>query len=142
MIPEATTVSGSRIFVNENAGVELPPREIVGHEAFHFWRKSGAAEEYKNTVLEELRFTSPAFQKFQSDIAEAYLGTQADLSDAVQYAKLLEELLAYISGKIHEGSRDDELRPMFRDYDAVVRAWQRLVRQLTGGYREAMNPSR
>ena len=142
MIPEATTVSGSRIFVNENAGVELPPREIAGHEAFHFWRKSGAAEEYKNTVLEELRFTSPAFQKFQSDIAEAYLGTPADLSDAVQYAKLLEELLAYISGKIHEGSRDDELRPMFRDYDAVVRAWQRLVRQMTGGYRDAMNPSR
>ena len=54
-------------------------------------------------MLEELRFTSPAFQKFQSDIAEAYLGTQADLSDAVQYAKLLEELLAYIGGKIHAG---------------------------------------
>ena len=142
MIPEATTVSGSRIFVNENAGVELPPREIVGHEAFHFWRKNGAAEDYKDTVLEELRFTSPAFQKFHADIAEAYLGTQADLSDAVQYAKLLEELLAYISGKIHEGGWDDELRPMFRDYDAVVRAWQRLVRQMTGGYRDAMNPSR
>lgn len=81
------------MFIDENTS--LPPREIAGHEAFHFWSKSGAAEDYKNTVLENLNFTSPAFQKFQSDIAEAYLGTQADLADERQYAKLLEELLRH-----------------------------------------------
>ena len=140
MIPEATTVSGSHVFIDENAS--LPPKEIAGHEAFHFWRKSGAAEDYKDTVLEELRFTSPAFREFQSTIAKRYFGTEVDLTDERKWNRLLDEILAYIGGKIHEGSRDDELRPMFRDYDAVVRAWQRLVRQMTGGYRDAMNPSR
>ena len=140
MIPEATTVSGSHVFIDENAS--LPPKEIAGHEAFHFWRKSGAAEDYKDTVLEELRFTSPAFQKFQSDIAEAYFGAQVDLADERQMDRLLEEIFAYIGGKIHAGEDLGAQWPMFRNYDAVVRAWQRLVRQMTGGYRDAMNPSR
>ena len=140
MIPEATTVSGSHVFIDENAS--LPPKEIAGHEAFHFWRKSGTAEEYKNTVLEELRFTSPAFREFQSTIAKRYFGTEVDLTDERQRDRLLEEIFAYIGGKIHAGEDLGAQWPMFRNYDAVVRAWQRLVRQMTGGYRDAMNPSR
>ena len=93
-------------------------------------------------MLEELRFTSPAFQKFQSDIAEAYFGAQVDLADEWQMDRLLEEIFAYIGGKIHAGEDLGAQWPMFRNYDAVVRAWQRLVRQMTGGYRDAMNPSR
>ena len=140
VIQEATTASGRHVFIDENTS--LPPREIAGHEAFHFWSKSGAAEDYKDTVLENLNFTSPAFQKFQSDIAEAYLGTQADLADERQYAKLLEELLAYISGKIHAGGQDDALRPMLLDYDSVVRAWEDLVGGRTSGQARYALPDR
>lgn len=140
VIQEATTAAGRHVFIDENTS--LPPREIAGHEAFHFWSKSGDAEDYKDTVLENLNFTSPAFQKFQSDIAEAYLGTQADLADERQYAKLLEELLAYISGKIHAGGQDDALRPMLRDYDSVVRAWEDLVGGRTSGQARYALPDR
>ncbi len=140
VIQEATTAAGRHVFIDENTS--LPPREIAGHEAFHFWSKSGAAEDYKDTVLENLNFTSPAFRKFQSDIAEAYLGTQADLADERQYAKLLEELLAYISGKIHAGGQDDALRPMLRDYDSVVRAWEDLVGGRTSGQARYALPDR
>lgn len=140
VIQEATTAAGRHVFIDENTS--LPPREIAGHEAFHFWSKSGAAEDYKDTVLENLNFTSPAFQKFQSDIAEAYLGTQADLADERQYAKLLEELLAYISGKIHAGGQDDARRSMLRDYDSVVRAWEDLVGGRTSGQARYALPDR
>ena len=130
------------MFIDENAGTDPAPREIAGHEAFHFWGENGAAEDYKDTVLEELRFTSPAFREFQSTIAKRYFGTEVDLTDERQRDRLLEEIFAYIGGKIHAGEDLGAQWPMFRNYDAVVRAWQRLVRQMTGGYRDAMNPSR
>lgn len=140
VIPEAATVAGSHVFIDENAS--LPPKEIAGHEAFHFWRKSGAAEEYENTVLEELRFTSPAFREFQSTIAKRYFGTEVDLADDGKRNRLLDEIFAYIGGKIHAGEDLGAQWPMFRDYDAVVRAWQRLVREMTGGAARYALPDR
>ena len=47
--------------------------------------------------------------------------------------RFTEELFAYLSGEIHEGANDDLLRPMFRDFDAVKAAWERLVEENRGG---------
>lgn len=124
-VPQAVTVEKSRIFINNNA--DLPPRNTAGHEAFHLWKNGVGRDAYIDVLEDNLLFNSEAFRKYQSSVAEAYLGGEADLSDPKQRAALMEELFAYLSGDIHEGVNDEALRPMFRDYDAVKAAWEALV---------------
>lgn len=124
-IKEAVTVDGKTILINKNT--DMPAKQVAGHEAFHLWKRSAAREAYIDAVEDNLDYTSPAFQQYQSAISQAYLGGEADLSNAAQYNKLREELLAYISGDIHEGTNDEFLRPMFRNYDAVKAAWENLA---------------
>lgn len=124
-IKEAVTVDGKTILINKNT--DMPAKQVAGHEAFHLWKRSAAREAYIDAVEDNLDYTSPAFQQYQSAISQAYLGGEADLSNTAQYNKLREELLAYISGDIHEGTNDEFLRPMFRNYDAVKAAWENLA---------------
>lgn len=126
-VQQAVTVDRARIFINNAATIS--PRNIAGHEAFHLWRSGTGRDAYIETVEDNLLFTSEAFREYQSSIAEAYLGGEADLTNDAQMKKLREELFAYISGDIHEGVNDDLLRPMFRDFDAVKAAWNELVAQ-------------
>ena len=130
-VKQAVTVAQSHIFINKDTS--LSPREIAGHEAFHLWQSGKGRDAYIDTVEDNLLFTSEAFQKYQSTVAEAYLGEDADLANAVQADKLFEEVFAYISGHIHEGTNDEALRPMFRDYDAVKAAWEALVEENRSG---------
>lgn len=124
-VQQAVTVDRARIFINNAATIS--PRNIAGHEAFHLWRSGTGRDAYIETVEDSLLFSSEAFREYQSAIAEAYLGGEADLNNDAQMEKLREELFAYISGDIHEGVYDTELRPMFRDFDAVKAAWNELV---------------
>lgn len=129
-IKQAFTAQGEVIFINEN--VSIPASQVAGHEAFHLWRNRENRDTYIETVEDNLLFTSEEFMEYQSAIAQAYLGGEADLSNDAQMEKLREELFAYISGDIHEGVNDDILRPMFRDYDAVKAAWEKLVTENSG----------
>ena len=45
------------------------------------------------------------------------------------FARLKEEVFAYISGMINVGTQEEYLRPMFRNYDAVKAAWYELIRK-------------
>ena len=130
-VPQATAVEKERILINTAAS--LAPRNIAGHEAFHLWYGLSARRAFEDVVTDNLNFSSKEFLGYQSAISEAYLGDEADLSDETQYTKLMEEIIAYISGDIHEGVNDDLLRPMFRDYDAVKAAWVKLYKDRTGG---------
>lgn len=130
-VPQATAVEKERILINTAAS--LAPRNIAGHEAFHLWYGLSARRAFEDVVTDNLNFSSKEFLGYQSAISEAYLGDEADLSDETQYTKLMEEIIAYISGDIHEGVNDDLLRPMFRDYDAVKAAWVKLCKDRTGG---------
>ena len=130
-VPQATAVEKERILINTAAS--LAPRNIAGHEAFHLWYGLSARRAFEDVVTDNLNFSSKEFIGYQSAISEAYLGDEADLSDETQYTKLMEEIIAYISGDIHEGVNDDLLRPMFRDYDAVKAAWVKLCKDRTGG---------
>lgn len=129
-IKQAFTAQGEAIFINEN--VSIPASQVAGHEAFHLWRNRENRDTYIEAVEDNLLFTSEEFMEYQSAIAQAYLGGEADLSNDAQMEKLREELFAYISGDIHEGVNDDILRPMFRDYDAVKAAWEKLVTENSG----------
>lgn len=124
-VPEAVTVDRSHIFINKDTTIS--PRNIAGHEAFHLWKSGTGRDAYIETVEDNLLFSGEAFREYQSAIAEAYLGGEADLNNDAQMEKLREELLAYISGDIHEGVYDDFLRTMLRDFDAVKVAWNELV---------------
>ena len=124
-ISQAATAGGERIFINNM--VDMDPRNVAGHEAFHLWKNGVGRDSFIETVEDNLLFASQEFQTYQSQIANDYLGEDADLTDPKQVAKLMEELFAFISGDVHQGTNDEYLRPMFRDYDAVKRAWDGLV---------------
>ena len=129
--PQATTLSVGRIAIDNS--ITLPPKNVAGHEAFHFWKGLDGRESYTETVLENLDFTSEAFQKYQSSISRVMFQGEVDLSNQGQFDQLMEEILAYLSGDIHEGTNEDALRPMFRDFDAVRTAWENLVEENRGG---------
>ena len=129
-VPHAVTIDRARILVNENS--TLPPRNVAGHEAFHLWKSGVGRDAYIETVEDNLDFASEAFRDYQSAVANTLFGEEADISNDTQMARLREELLAYISGDIHEGTNETMLRPMFRDFDAVQSAWEALVEENRG----------
>ena len=122
---QAVTVDRSHIFISKDT--TLSPRNIAGHEAFHLWKSGTGRDTYIETLEDNLLFSSEAFREYQSDIALTIFGQEADLTSPENTDKLFEELFAYISGDIHEGANEANLRPMFRDFDAVRAAWETLV---------------
>ena len=126
-VEEAVTAQGEAIFINGETSI--PAKQVAGHEAFHLWKNGTGRDAYIQTIEDNLVFTSKEFLEYQDKISKKYLGGEADLSNDTQINQLREELFAYISGHIHEGTNDDFLRPMFRRYDAVKGAWRELLRQ-------------
>ena len=124
---QAVTVDRSHIFISKDT--TLSPRNIAGHEAFHLWKSGTGRDSYIEILEDNLLFSSEAFREYQTPIAEAYLGGEADLANDAQMDKMREEIFAYISGDIHEGTNETLLRPMFRDFGAVRAAWENLVEE-------------
>ena len=129
-VTQAVTVDRSHIFISKDT--TLSPRNIAGHEAFHLWKSGTGRDSYIEILEDNLLFSSEAFREYQTPIAEAYLGGEADLANDAQMDKMREEIFAYISGDIHEGTNETLLRPMFRDFDAVRAAWEQLVEENRG----------
>ena len=130
-VEQAVTVARSHVFISKNT--TLSPCNIAGHEAFHLWKSGTGRDTYIETLEDNLLFSSEAFREYQSDIALTIFGQEADLTSPENTDKLFEELFAYISGDIHEGTNEAALRPMFRDFDAVRAAWEQLVEENRGG---------
>ena len=78
---------------------------------------------------DNLNYSSAEFIDFQQKIAEYYLGGDIDVTDEAQFARLKEEIFAYISGMINVGIQEKYLRSMFWNYDAVKAAWYELIRK-------------
>ena len=95
--------------MNENSS--LPPRNVAGHKAFHLWKSGVGRDTYIETVEDNLDFTSEDFRNYQSAVANALFGEKADLTNDTQMARLREELYAYISGDIHEGTSERSPAP-------------------------------
>ena len=126
-IPEAATLGHSKIVINKDATIN--PREVAGHEAFHCWNDDNYREKFIDVLKDNLIFTSEEFLNFQKPIASTYLKGEVDVTDDRQMDAFYEELFAYIGGRIHAGIYDAELRPMFRNYNAVKAAWYELIRK-------------
>lgn len=127
MVPEAATLGNRHIVISSTS--TIAPRETAGHEAFHLWKTGIGRDEYISILQDNLIYSSKEFIIFQNEIAQTYLGETVDLSDDRAMAKLQEEIFAYISGRLYSGIYDAELRPMFRNYDAVKAAWYELIRK-------------
>ena len=124
---QATTIARGHVLINNNT--TLSPRNIAGHEAFHYWKDGIGRDTFIEVVQDNLAFSSADFLKYQSNISQTVFGQEVDLTDSAQMGRFTEELYAYLSGDIHEGTNEDALRPMFRDFDAVRAAWERLVEE-------------
>lgn len=121
---EATTLF-KRIVSVDNA-VDIAPKNVAGHEAYHFWSRSTAGREYMDAVLGALDFSSPQFKSYAQVIEDAYFPEGLDLGDQQQRDRFFEELVAYISGDIHELG-PQALSEMFSDQGAAAAAWETLV---------------
>ena len=126
-IPEAATLGHSKIVINKDATIN--PREVAGHEAFHSWKDDDCREKFIDVLTDNLIFTSQEFLDFQEPIALNYLKGEVDVTNENQMDVFYEELFAYLGGRIHAGIYDAQLRPMFRNYDAVKAAWYELIRK-------------
>lgn len=122
---EAATLDKSVVGISNT--VSLPARNVAGHEAFHYWSRGVQGQEYAELLLDNLDFSSEDVRYYAGIVQEDHFGGKIDLSDDMQRARYLEELCAYLSGDIHEGAHEAELRRMFRDYDAVKAAWESLA---------------
>lgn len=122
---EAATLDKSVVGISNT--VSLPARNVAGHEAFHYWSRGIRGQEYAELLLDNLDFSSEDVRYYASIVQEDHFEGKIDLSDDMQRARYLEELCAYLSGDIHEGAHEAELRRMFRDYDAVKAAWEALA---------------
>jgi len=126
ILGDATSVAGDAVYVRNS--MKTDPIETAGHEAFHFWKHTDARIEYKETVAENIVFSSDAFIQFQKKIADAYFGEEIGIEDDGA-DKLSEEIFAYITGLIHAGDSEEIVRPFLRDYDAVMAAWDDLIKK-------------
>ena len=131
ILGDATSVAGDVVYVRNS--MKTDPMETAGHEAFHFWKHTDARIEYKETVAQNIVFSSDSFIQFQKEIADAYFGEEIGIDDdAVD--KLTEEIFAYITGLVHAGDSNSIVSSFMRDYDAVKDAWGDFIKkQATSG---------
>lgn len=112
--------------------IEIAPKETAGHEAFHYWRGRPGREEYAETVYSGLNWTSRDLIEQYNQINDDYFGGAFDVLDteAPDYARNLklfkEEMVAYITGRMHNG---EDISGLVNNADEVKAAWDKLVAQ-------------
>lgn len=121
---EATTAQGNAVYIN-NALV-LDPKEMAGHEAYHFWKPNYERTVYTDILEDNIIFSSNEFASFASEIEDGYSIGDAEVGSK-QMEKLMEEVRAYISGFIHSGNNLDRVMPFIRDFSEVESAWNALA---------------
>ena len=121
-IGHATTFGDQIVGIRKDAFGNA--KEFAGHEAFHVWFYAKKVADYLAVFDENADKLSLFAVKQAVEIANSY--PAAILTNKVWFA---EEFYARVSGKIHTGEYDTELRTMFRDYDAVKAAWERLIQE-------------
>lgn len=103
-------------------------KEIAGHEAFHVWIKHPARKEYMSVLRANLQVASDDTMRIVEEVQASYF--ESDITDR---ALFVEEFFAKVSGMLHSGEHESELRNMFGDYDAVASAWQTLTGKMVAG---------
>lgn len=121
---EATTIRGDAVYINN--ALTRNPKEVAGHEAYHFWKSSYEQSVYSGVLEDNIIFSSNEFESFINEIADGYSLDDAEIGSK-QWGKLMEEVYAYISGFIHSGNNVDLVKPFIRNFSEVESAWNALV---------------
>ena len=105
--------------------------EYAGHEAFHVWKHSTERNAYVETLRRNINTTASVYGIKQADavLREYFGGNVEALASKEAKAQFQEELYALVSGKIHSGTNEADLKTMFKDYAEVKAAWDALVKK-------------
>ena len=121
---EATTIRGDAVYINN--ALTRNPKEVAGHEAYHFWKSSDERTVYTDVLADNIAYSSNEFDLFLSEIADGYSLVDVEIGSKL-WEKLMEEAEAYISGFIHSGNHLDWVMPFISDFSEVEAAWNALV---------------
>ena len=126
---DAMAIPGVAVFIHKDATVDA--MEIVGHEGYHYLRGSANRDSYNEVLAANIDFASEAFTSYQQKYVEdIYFDEDVEIGSE-EWALLMEEVFAYITGDIHSGDPKGEVHAFLRDYDAVKAAWDNLIAQQT-----------
>ena len=125
---EASTARGDAVYVNNSTNEN--PKELAGHEAFHFWDGDESRDIFKEVLVDKIDFPSDSFKVFERKIQEDYFDGEID-AKSDEWVEETEEVFAHIGGLIHAGDLDNVVHQFVRDFDAVKSAWDDLVKSKT-----------
>ena len=126
---DALAIPGVAVFIHKDATVDA--LEIVGHEGFHYLATSDSRIDYVEALTENVDFASKAFVDYQQKyVGDMYFADDVEIGSK-EWAALMEEIFAYITGDIHAGDPKGEAHQFLRDYDAVKAAWDGLINKQT-----------
>ena len=121
---DAATINRAAVGIANS--IQVSPRETAGHEAYHFWRSRASRDNYTALVMDEVQWTGQEFSTLYDHINEQYFEGAFDMDDPAQYRVFEEELVAYISGQLHNG---EDLSGLLGNPAVVQSAWEALVEE-------------
>ena len=121
---DAATINRAAVGIANS--IQVSPRETAGHEAYHFWRSRASRDNYTALVMDEVQWTGQKFSTLYDHINEQYFEGAFDMDDPAQYRVFEEELVAYISGQLHNG---EDLSGLLGNPAVVQSAWEALVEE-------------
>ena len=126
---DALAIPAVAVFIHKDAAVDA--LEIVGHEGYHYLRGSANRDVYNEVLAANIDFASKAFIDYQQKYVEdMYFAEDVEVGSE-EWALLMEEVFAYITGDVHAGDPKGEVRAFLRDYGTVKSAWDTLVETQT-----------
>ncbi len=71
-IEEAVTINSRLVLINKDT--TMSPKEVLGHEAFHVWQDTDAANAFIGVVMDNLKYKSEEFSEYTKAIQNKYFG--------------------------------------------------------------------
>ena len=112
--------------------IQIAPKETAGHEAYHFWKGSILRQSYSDLIYSGIEWNSPEFFDLYDHINKNYFDNDYDMDDPKQRRVFHEELVAYVSGYLHNG---EDLSGLLGNLAEVRDAWEKLVKENRRGSR-------
>lgn len=138
---QASTLPDGSVAVNND--LTVPYKEASVHEAFHskFLSEDKKAVQFYETVVKQIDFKNKTWIEIRNTIIQHHFPNQFDIT--TDYKKLYNEFAAYVCGFINNG-RENEIREIFYDFDAVKEAYNKLFSELhpLKDFRKSLNDTR
>ncbi len=112
VLPDGTVAIGSHVRGNA--------KSLAGQALYKASKEGGTAAGFDAAIAGYLDETSPAYQKWHMRT----LGTAEGEGDT--FAEMLSGLAAAVSGDLNADYRSSDYASMFKDWDAVAYAWERM----------------